>query len=81
MPTLRNVELTPPYMHTGVFHTLYQSVSFYNSRDVAPWPEPEVAANVNRDELGDLGLTPQEMESIVAFMKTLTDGYGTGGGG
>ena len=80
VPTLRNVELTPPYMHNGVFHTLYQVVSFYNSRDVAPWPEPEVAANVNRDELGDLGLTPQEMESIVAFMKTLTDGYRVGGG-
>jgi cytochrome c peroxidase len=79
VPTLRNVELTPPYMHNGVFHTLYQVVSFYNSRDVAPWPEPEVAANVNRDELGDLGLTPQEMESIVAFMKTLTDGYRVGG--
>ncbi len=81
VPTLRNVALTPPYMHNGVFHTLYQSVSFYNSRDVAPWPVPEVATNVNRDEMGDLGLTPQEMESIVAFMRTLTDGYGTGGGG
>jgi cytochrome c peroxidase len=81
VPTLRNVAITPPYMHNGVFHTLYQSVSFYNSRDVAPWPVPEVATNVNRDEMGDLGLTPQEMESIVAFMRTLTDGYGTGGGG
>ncbi len=80
VPTLRNVELTPPYLHNGVFHTLYQVVSFYNSRDVAPWPEPEVAANVNREELGDLGLTPQEMESIVAFMKTLTDGYRAGEG-
>jgi cytochrome c peroxidase len=80
VPTLRNVALTPPYMHNGVFHTLYQSVSFYNSRDVAPWPAPEVATMVNRDEMGELGLTPQEMESIVAFLRTLTDGYGAGGG-
>jgi cytochrome c peroxidase len=78
VPTLRNVELTPPYMHNGVFHTLYQVVSFYNSRDTAPWPAPEVAANVNRDELGNLGLTPQEMESIVAFLRTLNDGFGGG---
>ncbi|MFC1790990.1 cytochrome-c peroxidase [Gemmatimonadota bacterium] len=75
VPTLRNVAITPPYMHNGVFHTLYQVVSFYNSRDRAPWPAPEVATHVNRDELGDLELTPQEMESIVAFLRTLTDGY------
>ena len=81
VPTLRNVATTPPYMHNGVFHTLYQVVSFYNSRDVAPWPGPELAAAVNRDELGDLGLTPQEMEEIVAFLKTLTDSYRAGGGG
>ena len=74
VPTLRNVAATGPYMHNGVFHTLYQVVSFYNSRDVAPWPAPEVPTAVNRDELGDLGLTPREMESIVAFLKTLTDG-------
>jgi cytochrome c peroxidase len=80
VPTLRNIEVTPPYMHNGVFHTLYQTVSFYNSRDVAPWPAAEVPTNVNRDELGDLGLTPQEMESIVAFMRTLTDNYEPGGG-
>ncbi|TFH63965.1 MAG: c-type cytochrome [Gemmatimonadales bacterium] len=80
VPTLRNVAATSPYMHNGVFHTLYQVVSFYNSRDVAPWAGPEVAAAVNRDELGDLGLTPQEMESIVAFLKTLTDNYRADGG-
>jgi len=30
---------------------------------------------VNHDELGDLGLTMQEVEAIVAFMLTLSDGY------
>ncbi|KPJ87625.1 MAG: hypothetical protein AMS18_14365 [Gemmatimonas sp. SG8_17] len=75
VPTLRNVALTPPYMHNGVFKTLYQVVAFYNSRDVAPWPQPEWPENVNRDELGHLDLTPQEMEDIVAFLNTLSDGY------
>lgn len=39
------------------------------------WPEAEVRANVNRDELGALGLTEQEVDDITAFMQTLTDGY------
>ncbi|MCL7926909.1 MAG: cytochrome-c peroxidase, partial [marine benthic group bacterium] len=37
------------------------------------WPAPEVAANVNSDELGDLGLTAEEEAAIVAFMLTLSD--------
>jgi len=77
VPTLRNVGLTPPYMHNGVFKTLYQVVAFYNARDVAPWPPPEWPENVNRDELGNLGLTPQEILDIVAFLHTLSDGYRT----
>lgn len=39
------------------------------------WPAPEVAATVNTGELGDLGLTPEEEEAIVAFLRTLSDGY------
>jgi cytochrome c peroxidase len=39
------------------------------------WPAPEVAENVNTDELGDLGLTPDEEAAIVAFLKALSDGY------
>jgi len=39
------------------------------------WPAPEIAANVNTDELGDLGLTENEEEALVAFMKTLSDGF------
>lgn len=37
------------------------------------WPAPEVEANVNKDELGDLKLTDEEEAALVAFMKTLTD--------
>jgi cytochrome c peroxidase len=75
VPTLRNVALTPPYMHNGVFKTLFEVVAFYNTRLTAPWPAPEVAENVNDVELGDLGLTPGEIEDIVAFLMTLTDGW------
>jgi len=87
--SLRNIALTPPYAHNGVFKTLEQIVHFYNTRDVlgaiadnndpgfgtSGWPAPEVAENVNTDELGNLGLTTEEETALVAFMKTLTDGY------
>jgi cytochrome c peroxidase len=75
VPTLRNVAVTPPYLHNGVFKTLFNVVAFYNTRDVAKWPAPEVAENVNKEELGELGLTNQELEDIVAFLRTLTDGW------
>ena len=85
-----NIALTAPYMHNGVLQTLEQLVHFYNTRDtkdrvcddnndpgfgVDCWPAAEVARNVNSDELGDLGLTAEEEAAIVAFMKTLSDGY------
>jgi cytochrome c peroxidase len=79
------------YGHNGYFKSLEGIVHFYNTRDVKPecagayteaqalaadcWPAPEVAENVNTDELGDLGLTPEEEAAIVAFLKTLSDGY------
>jgi cytochrome c peroxidase len=37
------------------------------------WPVAEVEANVNRNELGDLGLSDQQEDAIVSFMKTLSD--------
>ena len=40
------------------------------------WPAPEVPQNVNVDELGDLKLTAAQEADIVAFMKTLSDGWG-----
>lgn len=39
------------------------------------WPAPEVADNVNTDELGDLGLSEAEELALVAFMMTMSDGY------
>ena len=81
VPTLRNVDLRPypgfvkAFGHNGFFKSLEEIVHFYNTRDVEDWPEPEVPVNVNTDELGDLGLTAEEEAAIVAFMKTLSDGY------
>ena len=81
VPTLRNVGKKPgngftkAYMHNGVFKSLKEVVHFYNTRDVENWPPPEVSANVNKDELGNLGLTDEEEDAIVAFLMTLSDGY------
>jgi len=75
VPTLRNFALTTPYMHNGVFKTLFSLLAFYNTRDVTEWPTPEVSENVNVEELGNLGLTNQELEDLVAFLITLNDGW------
>lgn len=77
--------------HNGYFKSLEGIVHFYNTRDVKPvcagdytetqalaancWPAPEVADNVNSAELGDLKLSPAQEAAIVAFLKTLSDGY------
>ena len=77
--------------HNGYFKTLKEIVHFYNTRDVLPkcekmndpkpglncWPEPEVSSNLNKERLGNLGLTEDEENDIVAFLKTLSDGYTT----
>jgi cytochrome c peroxidase len=39
------------------------------------WPAPEVARNVNADELGNLGLSEREIDDLLAFLDTLTDGW------
>ena len=87
VPTLRNVALTAPYMHNGVFATLEQVVHFYNTRDqlrcdrggtplVDCWPDPEVdGATLVTDRVGDLLLSADQEADLVAFLKTLTDGY------
>jgi cytochrome c peroxidase len=76
VPSLRNVAITAPYMHNGFFDDLRESVEFYNNRDNSDkWSTPEIAENVNRDELGDLKLTEQEIDDIVAFLHTLTDNW------
>jgi cytochrome c peroxidase len=81
VPSLRNVDKRPhegfvkAYGHNGYFKSLKEIVHFYNTRDVENWPVPEVPDNVNTTELGNLGLSEEEEDAIVAFLTTLTDGY------
>ncbi len=81
IPSLRNVAVTAPYMHNGVFKTLREVLDFDNTRDLGGYPPPEVDMNVHRHMppmpgfFGQLGLTDQEIEDIIAFLRTLTDGY------
>ncbi|WP_017365272.1 cytochrome c peroxidase [Methylococcus capsulatus] len=65
-PTLRNVALTAPYMHNGVFASLREVVEFYNRGG-----EP----NENLDPLiRPLGLSAQEVDALVEFLSSLTGG-------
>ena len=73
VPTLRNIALTAPYGHNGYFKTLEEIVHFYNVRDVEDFPPAEYPETVNKDELGNLGLSQEEETAIVAFLRILTD--------
>ncbi|MDD2769575.1 MAG: cytochrome c peroxidase [Methylococcus sp.] len=77
------------YMHNAAFKSLKEVVHFYNTRDMLSgcdensqpkpgincWPAPEVATNVNRTEMGDLNLSDEDEDAIVAFLRTLSDGF------
>jgi cytochrome c peroxidase len=68
-PGLRNVAVTAPYMHNGMFKTLEEVVDYYNDpRKVVPNP-------INTDPIlaQPLHLTEDEKADLVAFLKTLTD--------
>ncbi|SCM67385.1 cytochrome-c peroxidase [Donghicola eburneus] len=86
VPTLRNVAVTAPYMHNGVFEDLRTVVLFYNkynsvseARQIntetgepfGPPPVPETLAEVELTE--GPALKDREIDAIVAFLKTLTD--------
>ncbi|HVF97132.1 MAG TPA: hypothetical protein VM871_07420, partial [Flavisolibacter sp.] len=69
-PTLRNVALTAPYMHNGVFKTLEEVVNFYDKGGgaglgIAP---PNQTLSTER-----LNLSSKERKQIVSFLKALTD--------
>lgn len=73
VPSLRNVALTAPYGHNGVFPTLKVMVEFLNTRDSGHWPAPEININMNTADIGNMGLTESEVDDIVAFLMTLSD--------
>ena len=84
VPTLRNISVTAPYMHNGVFQELATVVEFYdkyidldraiNPETNEPWGSPEVEENINF-ELLTIGkpLSDRKVKALVAFMDTLTD--------
>jgi cytochrome c peroxidase len=63
-PTLRDAELTAPYMHNGIYKTLEEVVDHYDRGG-------DVKGNLDAN-MKPLGLTPAEKADLVAFMKTLT---------
>jgi cytochrome c peroxidase len=76
------------YGHNGYFKSLKQIVHFYNTRDVLPrcaahdagvgtdcWPAPETTENLNKSKVGNLQLSNEEEDALVAFLRTLTDGF------
>lgn len=69
IPGLRNVGVTAPYMHNGMFKTLEEVLNYYNS------PDWFIDNPINRDDAlkTPLRLTTQDKKDIIAFLKTLTD--------
>ncbi len=68
--TVRNTELTAPYMHNGVFTTLKEVVEFYNKGGGEGLKILVPNQTLPPDTLG---LTPLEIEDVVSFLKSLTD--------
>jgi cytochrome c peroxidase len=68
-PGLRNIAVTAPYMHNGIFKTLEEVVEYYND------PQKFVTNPINIDDAlkTPLGLTEKEKKDLIAFLKTLTD--------
>jgi cytochrome c peroxidase len=64
-PSLRNIALTPPYMHDGRFSTLAEAIGHYNSGGMP---------HRNRDpRIRPLGLDAAETADLIAFLESLTD--------
>lgn len=68
--TVRNIALTTPYMHNGIYETLEEVVDFYNKGGGAG-----MGLEVPYQTLPDapLNLTDKEQQALISFMKTLTD--------
>ena len=86
VPSLRNVAVTGPYMHNGIFKQLSTAILFYNKYTVvsqqsqtnpetgAPWGEPEVPATIDFELLNEgQPIDQTRVQALVAFLETLTD--------
>lgn len=74
-PTLRNIELTAPYMHDGRFTTLEEVMNHYNSgvKKDSPNLHIEMMFSNTGNPAHQLDLTEPEVKQVIAFLKTLTD--------
>lgn len=70
VPSLRNVEKTPPYMHNGKFKTLQSVLDHYNS---GVKDSPTLDPILKQNGKPGIALTEIEKTQIIAFLKTLTD--------
>jgi cytochrome c peroxidase len=75
VPSLRNVALTAPYLHNGSVKTLKEVVELYNKRDLEPerWGVTNYPQTINHEDMGNLGLTDQEVDDLVALLDAFTD--------
>lgn len=73
-PSLRNIELSAPYMHDGRFETLEEVVAFYNS-GIEAHPNLDPALRTAGPGGGPLrlNLDAADQAALVAFLRTLTD--------
>lgn len=70
VPSLRNIELTGPYMHDGRFHTLDQVIEHYN------WsvrPHPNIDPRLEDFAANGMALPEREKVALTKFLLTLTD--------
>ena len=70
VPSLRNAELTAPYMHDGRFKTLESVLDHYAG---GVNPSPTLDPVLMQGDARGIALTEEEKEKIIAFIKTLTD--------
>lgn len=71
-PTLRNLDLTAPYMHNGIFATLEEVLEFYD--EVVDESQNSNVPSGQRDEkIRQLELNDDEISSIIAFLRSLND--------
>jgi cytochrome c peroxidase len=83
VPTLRNIAVTAPYMHNGVFRDLKTVIEFYdqynnpqrilNPETGESWAPAEVAETINKQDLKAKKLSDAKIDALVAFLKILTD--------
>lgn len=66
VPSLRNVDLTAPYMHDGRFASLSEVLNHYRS----PMKQ---SATLDKEQLSKISLSESESKAVISFLHTLTD--------